>query len=365
MLIATTEGIAGRRIVATLGLVLGLAVRSRGLGGNIMAGFHALGHGDALGEFGEALAGARQEAIARMAARALELGANAIVGARFDAAAAGHDMGEIVAYGTAVVVAPDDAPPRSRPLATPDDPFDPRSRGRGPARPPSGAREHKPDSDAHNTVPGLGGPGGEKGAVMNEERGGTPGYDYGAQQIARSPLTLEDLELLEQTVLFTEEDGRYLRMAGDVLEPQVDEILDVWYGFVGAHPHLIHYFADAGSDQPNAEYLGRVRERFKRWILDTCRRPYDQAWLDYHYEIALRHTHAKKNRTDGADKTPDHIGLRYMIAFVYPITATIKPFLDKGGRPAGEVGKMHDAWFKSVTLQVTLWSLPYAKEGDF
>ena len=201
---------------------------------------------------------------------------------------------------------------------------------------------------------------------MNEERrGGIPGYDYGTRQIARSPLTLEDLELLKQTVLFTEEDGRYLRVAGDVLEPQVDEILDVWYGFVGSHPHLIRYFADAGSDQPNAEYLGRVRERFKRWILDTCRRPYDQVWLDYHYEVALRHTRAKKNRTDGADRTPDHIGLRYMIAFVYPITATIKPFLDRGGHPAEEVGKMHDAWFKSVTLQVTLWSLPYAKEGDF
>ena len=105
MLIATTEEIAGRRIVATLGLVLGLAVRSRGLGGNIMAGFGALGNGGALAEFGDALAAARGEAVAQMAARATELGANAIVGARFDAAAAGHDMGEIVAYGTAVVIA--------------------------------------------------------------------------------------------------------------------------------------------------------------------------------------------------------------------------------------------------------------------
>ena len=49
---------------------------------------------------------------------------------------------------------------------------------------------------------------------------GIPGYGYGSVEIARSPLTLEDLDLLKQTVLFTEEDERYLRMAGDVLEDQ-------------------------------------------------------------------------------------------------------------------------------------------------
>jgi hypothetical protein len=206
----------------------------------------------------------------------------------------------------------------------------------------------------------------EKGAVMGaEQQGGIPGYGYGTQQIARSPLNLEDLDLLKRTVLFTEEDEEYLRMAGDVLESQTREILDVWYGYVGSHPHLIRYFSDSASGEVDAEYLGRVRRRFEQWILDTCRRTYDQEWLDYHYEFALRHTRAKKNQTDGAYGTPDHIGLRYMIAFVYPITATMKPFLANGGHPAEQVDRMHDAWFKAVTLQVTLWSYPYAKEGDF
>ncbi len=104
MPIATTEGIAGQRTVSTLGLVLGLVVRSRGLGGNIVAGSHALDHGDALDEFGDVLAAARPAAIARMAALARERGANAKVGARFDAAAVGHDRVGIVAYGTAVIV---------------------------------------------------------------------------------------------------------------------------------------------------------------------------------------------------------------------------------------------------------------------
>ena len=57
--------------------------------------------------------------------------------------------------------------------------------------------------------------------------------------------------------------------------------------------------------------------------------------------------------------------MRYLIAFVYPITATIEQFLAKGGHGAEDVEKMHDAWFKSVTLQVALWSQPYTKEGDF
>jgi hypothetical protein len=182
--------------------------------------------------------------------------------------------------------------------------------------------------------------------------------------VARSPLGLEDLGLLKQTVLFGEEDEEYLRMAGDVLEDQVEDVLDVWYGFVGDHPHLLRYFSDS-EGQPDTEYLGRVRGRFGQWILDTCRRPYDQEWLDYQQEIALRHTRDKKNQTDGAYETPDHIGLRYMVAFIYPITATIKPFLAKRGHSAEDVDKMHQAWFKSVVLQVTLWSYPYVKNGDF
>jgi hypothetical protein len=200
---------------------------------------------------------------------------------------------------------------------------------------------------------------------MIEGRGGdVPGYDFEARAVARSPLGLEDLNLLKQTVLFTEEDEGYLRVAGDILRDQADEVLDVWYDFVASHPHLVYYFS--GPDgEPNVEYLERVRERFKQWILDTCQRPYDQKWLDYQQEIALRHTRARKNQTDGAYEAPEHIPLRYMIAFIYPITATIKPFLANKGHGSEEVEKMFQAWFKSVVLQVTLWSYPYAKEGDF
>ena len=189
------------------------------------------------------------------------------------------------------------------------------------------------------------------------------GYNYGALDVARSPISVEELDLLKQTVLFTEEDEQYLRMAGEVLHDQIDDVLDLWYGFVGAHPHLVYYF-QAPDGQPIGAYLERVRARFGQWILDTCNRPYDRDWLDYQMEIALRHHRVKKNRTDNVQSVPI-IPLRYIGAFIYPITATIKDFLAKKGHSVEAVEKMHQAWFKSVVLQVVLWSYPYVREGDF
>jgi len=178
-----------------------------------------------------------------------------------------------------------------------------------------------------------------------------------------SPVSLQDLALLKETVLFTEEDEKYLRMAGDVLEDQIDDVLDLWYGFVGSHPHLLYYFT--GPDgQPVGAYLEAVRRRFGRWILDTCRRPYDQDWLNYQHEIGLRHHRSKKNQTDGVQSVPN-ISARYIVAFIYPITVTIKDFLARKGHSKDDVEKMHQAWFKSVVLQASLWLQPYIKEGDF
>lgn len=190
-----------------------------------------------------------------------------------------------------------------------------------------------------------------------------PGYTYGAHQVPPSPISAEDFELLKQTVLFTDEDARYLAMAGDVLEEQIDAILDLWYGFVGSHPHLLYYFSTPDR-QVLPDYLARVRQRFGQWILDTTRRPYDQDWLNYQMEIGLRHHTTKKNRTDEVNAVPI-IPMRYLIAFIYPITATIKDFLAKKGHSADDVEKMHQAWFKSVVLQVTLWTHPYVREGEF
>lgn len=54
-----------------------------------------------------------------------------------------------------------------------------------------------------------------------------------------------------------------------------------------------------------------------------------------------------------------HIPLRYLIAFIWPITATIRPFLANADTDPADLDGMHAAWFKAVTLTVALWSQPY------
>jgi hypothetical protein len=204
------------------------------------------------------------------------------------------------------------------------------------------------------------------GKTLKEETmtASVPGYTFGTSQAAKSPIGPDDFDLLKRTVLLDEEDLRYLRMSADVLRDQVEEILDVWYGFVAANPHLLHFFTGVNDGQPIGPYLEAVRKRFGRWILDTAAAAYDQAWLDYQHEIGLRHHRAKKNQTDAVASVP-HINYRYLPTLVYPITATLKPFLARKGHSSDEVERMHQAWLKSVLLQVTLWSWPYVREGDF
>ena len=199
--------------------------------------------------------------------------------------------------------------------------------------------------------------------LASAKPGTNPGYTYG-KPLPTSPVSLEMLADIKKSLLFTADDEKYLRMSHDVLKPQVEDILDVWYGFVGSNPHLIVYFSDARTGKPNGEYLKRVRKRFGQWILDTARADYDQNWLNYQHQIALRHHRTGKNKTDGVSSVP-HIHFRHLVALHYPVTATLKPFLSKGGHSVSEVEKMHQAWLKSVQLQVILWSYPYIKQGDF
>ena len=105
MIIATTENIAGHRVVTTLGQVFGVVVRSRGIGGNIMAGLRSIVGGE-IHEYTQLLEETRRQAIDRMVRNATAMGANAIVMMRFDSAEIGQTMSEIVAYGTAVVMEP-------------------------------------------------------------------------------------------------------------------------------------------------------------------------------------------------------------------------------------------------------------------
>jgi hypothetical protein len=191
-----------------------------------------------------------------------------------------------------------------------------------------------------------------------------PGYTYGTSAIKKSPVTLPEFKLMQKSVLFGDDDIKYLRLSYDVLKDQVEEILDVWYGFVAATPHLLTSFTAKKDGAPLGDYLGAVRRRFGQWILDTARAEYDEEWLGYQHEIGLRHHRTKKNLTDGAPST-DIVPFRDMFLLVFPITFTLKPFLAKKGHSADDVDKMYAAWIKSCLLQVTLWSYPYVKDGDF
>jgi len=186
-----------------------------------------------------------------------------------------------------------------------------------------------------------------------------PGYSYGALEVGRSRVSTQELEELKRSAGFTEEDQRYLRLAGEVLADQTGQIVEHWRsGIIAAIPNLAkHSRTPEGNAIP--EYLAKSNLRFQQWILDTCLRPYDQDWINYQQEIALRHTAVKKNQTDGVRSTP-YVPLRDAIAFIAVMNETIKPYLAAKGHCAQEVDKMHRAWCKSMQLQLALWAGAYA-----
>jgi uncharacterized protein YbjQ (UPF0145 family) len=108
MIVVTTPYLSGFRIVETKGMVFGLVVRSRGLGGNVMAQLRSLGGGE-IHEYTSLLEDTRRQALDRLVRNATVVGGNAVISMRYDSSEISGTMSEIVAYGTAVVVEPDRA----------------------------------------------------------------------------------------------------------------------------------------------------------------------------------------------------------------------------------------------------------------
>ncbi len=104
MIITTSDTIAGKRIAETLGLVRGNSVRARHIGRDILAGLRNIVGGE-VQEYTKLLAESREQALDRMVLEAQMLGANAVVGVRFVTSMVAQGMAELLAYGTAVVVA--------------------------------------------------------------------------------------------------------------------------------------------------------------------------------------------------------------------------------------------------------------------
>jgi uncharacterized protein YbjQ (UPF0145 family) len=106
MLLATTESVAGMRVVTTIGLVYGTVTRATSMSSRVSASLKGMLGGE-LEEYTATLAQSREQALDRMRVHARELGANAVLGVRFATADVADGAAEIVAYGTAVVVAAD------------------------------------------------------------------------------------------------------------------------------------------------------------------------------------------------------------------------------------------------------------------
>jgi uncharacterized protein YbjQ (UPF0145 family) len=106
MIVATTPFVAGYRVAETRGQVFGLVVRSRGFAGNFTAGLRSIVGGE-IHEYTQLLEDTRRQALDRMVQNASLMGANAVISMRFDSSEIANSMSEIVAYGTAVVVVPD------------------------------------------------------------------------------------------------------------------------------------------------------------------------------------------------------------------------------------------------------------------
>ena len=103
--VTTGLELRGMTVQQDLGVAFGLVVRSMGVVKGIGAGFKALRQGEVT-QYTELLEDSRRHAVDRMIENAKLLGANAVLAMRFDSAEIGQQLTEIVAYGTAVVVAP-------------------------------------------------------------------------------------------------------------------------------------------------------------------------------------------------------------------------------------------------------------------
>jgi Uncharacterized conserved protein len=106
IIVVSTPYVPGYRITKNLGFTWGLVVRSRGLGGNFVAGLRTIFGGE-IHEYTELLNQSRAQALARLKENARATGANAIVSVDFDSSEIGQSMTEVLAMGTAVVIEPE------------------------------------------------------------------------------------------------------------------------------------------------------------------------------------------------------------------------------------------------------------------
>lgn len=106
MIVTTSDYIAGKKIVKTMGLVKGNTIRARHLGRDIAALLRGIVGGE-ITEYTKLISESREQSIDRMVADAESQGANAIIMTRFSTSEMMSGAAELLAYGTAVVIEDD------------------------------------------------------------------------------------------------------------------------------------------------------------------------------------------------------------------------------------------------------------------
>ena len=169
----------------------------------------------------------------------------------------------------------------------------------------------------------------------------------------------EDVELLLRISLFSQDDARALRSAWRILRGQTDDYLDVVLGVVAAYPPLVGALMDSVGGGHGLETSAEItRQRFRRWLFETCNLPQDPPWLR---QLQARPP-AREASANAADALPQ---FRYLIALVYPVVAAARPFLAAGGRNAVDIEQMQYALLKAILLQVALLAKLYIEAGDW
>jgi hypothetical protein len=183
-----------------------------------------------------------------------------------------------------------------------------------------------------------------------------PGYDYGTTKSATSPVSETELLQMEQTAGWTSDEANFLAQHADLFRAKAEAMVDSWRAIIGSQTHLAHWFVkpDGASDD---QYKASVKHRFVQWVIDVAVRPHDRDWLNYQFEIGLRHTPVKKNVTDGAH-TPPVVPFRYLVGFI-PIVLPIRSFFQDAIQDEDDLKRLESAWTKAVLLHVTLWSRAY------
>jgi uncharacterized protein YbjQ (UPF0145 family) len=101
LIVTTTNDVSGRQVVAYMGIVRGIVVRSPNIAQGFLGGLQQIVGGN-IDQYAQVCEQARQDAFMLMVQHAMQIGADAVIGMRYDATEFAQGVSEVLAYGTAV-----------------------------------------------------------------------------------------------------------------------------------------------------------------------------------------------------------------------------------------------------------------------